>query len=325
MDALIIANDPRFLEEICGLTIIDRLLRSLHCSGIKQAIIITSTPGPYHRVVKRRAWPRKQLKISIVELSHPEQMKTWVSILEQHCTDVSNTNGSDPVLIVPHPGIYDTRLIRNLAQGTSPTALVDSQPPDYLNVLPDPQYLSAQGILCGPVCVDRAWLTLQTGSFLSFIQSGLFNEQVKALDVSEQTTYLDSQRRELRPYWFPALDPKLRQVATETILDASKKESMDFPALLHAPIEIFLIQHLCKLPISPNQITIFCNIVAYTATFLFSQGLLAWGIMVALAVGIIDGLDGKQARVKLEVTPVGEYEHTFDYLYELSWWFSLAY
>lgn len=252
-------------------------------------------------------------------------MQTWLSVIDQHCIDATDTNNSDPVLIISHPGIYDRRLIRSLIRGTSPVALVDSQTPDYLRDSIDPKHQSKPGTLCGPVLVDRAWLALQTGTLLSSIQSGLTNKQVKTLDVSDQTTYLGSQRRELRPYWFPALDPKLAQVATETILDASKKDSMDFPALMHAPIEIFLIRHLCKLPISPNQISILCNVVAYTATFLFAQGLLAWGVIVALVVGIIDELDGKQARVKLEETPVGELEHTFDYLYELSWWVSLAY
>ena len=56
------------------------------------------------------------------------------------------------------------------------------------------------------------------------------------------------------------------------------------------------------------------NIVAWAATFLFATGRLGWGTILALAVGILDGLDGKQARVKIETTKAGKLEHWFDAL-----------
>jgi phosphatidylglycerophosphate synthase len=47
--------------------------------------------------------------------------------------------------------------------------------------------------------------------------------------------------------------------------------------------------------------------------------------VLALIVGILDGLDGKQARVKVETTKRGKLEHWFDALFEWSWWIALAY
>jgi 1L-myo-inositol 1-phosphate cytidylyltransferase / CDP-L-myo-inositol myo-inositolphosphotransferase len=41
-------------------------------------------------------------------------------------------------------------------------------------------------------------------------------------------------------------------------------------------------------------------------------------------VGVLDGLDGKLARVKLETSKAGKLEHFFDALFENSWWLALA-
>ena len=50
------------------------------------------------------------------------------------------------------------------------------------------------------------------------------------------------------------------------------------PALVHAPIENFIVGKLCKTTVTPNQLTIFCNVVAWGATILFATGNLGWGI-----------------------------------------------
>jgi 1L-myo-inositol 1-phosphate cytidylyltransferase / CDP-L-myo-inositol myo-inositolphosphotransferase len=41
--------------------------------------------------------------------------------------------------------------------------------------------------------------------------------------------------------------------------------------------------------------------------------------------GLVDGLDGKQARVKIETTERGKWEHHLDYLIENSWWVTIAF
>ena len=95
--------------------------------------------------------------------------------------------------------------------------------------------------------------------------------------------------------------------------------------MVHGPIENFLISHLWKTAITPNQLTFMTNVVAWAATFLFATGHLGWGTILALAVGILDGLDGKQARVKIETTKAGKLEHWFDAFFEHSWWIAIAY
>ena len=71
--------------------------------------------------------------------------------------------------------------------------------------------------------------------------------------------------------------------------------------------------------------TALTNLVAWAATFLFATGRLGWGTILALAVGILDGLDGKQARVKIETSKIGKLEHLFDAFFEHSWWIAIAF
>jgi len=65
-------------------------------------------------------------------------------------------------------------------------------------------------------------------------------------------------------------------------------------------------------------------ICAVITTILFASGQLGIGILTALAVGIIDGLDGKLARLKVETTEGGKLEHRLDSFFEVAWPFALA-
>ena len=49
------------------------------------------------------------------------------------------------------------------------------------------------------------------------------------------------------------------------------------------------------------------------------------GPWACCACGVLDGLDGKQARVKVETSKWGKLEHWFDAIFEVSWWIAIAY
>jgi len=116
-----------------------------------------------------------------------------------------------------------------------------------------------------------------------------------------------------------------RRLAERIVLDSAQKGTLDLPAYLHAPIETTVISLLCKTRITPNQITIAGLIIGCSATVAFAVGRVGLGILAALIFGIVDGLDGKQSRVKIETTERGKWEHHLDYLIENSWWATVAF
>jgi len=129
----------------------------------------------------------------------------------------------------------------------------------------------------------------------------------------------------VRPLCFRIPLEQDRRLAERIVLDSAQKGTLDLPAYLHAPIETRVISLLCKTRITPNQITIAGLIIGCSATVAFAVGRVGLGILAALIFGIVDGLDGKQSRVKIETTERGKWEHHLDYLIENSWWATVAF
>src|SRR5207245_7561164 len=76
--------------------------------------------------------------------------------------------------------------------------------------------------------------------------------------------------------------------------------------------------------ITPNQVTLGTGILGLSVTLLYAFGYLWVGTLLALLVGILDGVDGKLARLKVQMTKSGIREHVLDYFIEMSWWAALA-
>jgi phosphatidylglycerophosphate synthase len=108
--------------------------------------------------------------------------------------------------------------------------------------------------------------------------------------------------------------------AKEMLVNHMSKSPSDLLArYVHRPIENKIVYHLSDIRITPNHITILVNVVAYLVTFLFLTGHLLPASILTFVVGLMDGVDGKLARVKAMTSKLGSMEHPFDALYEFSW------
>jgi 1L-myo-inositol 1-phosphate cytidylyltransferase / CDP-L-myo-inositol myo-inositolphosphotransferase len=114
--------------------------------------------------------------------------------------------------------------------------------------------------------------------------------------------------------------------AERLLIDNASKEPSDALARwVHRPIENALVAPVARsTTITPNQLSLGINVMAYTVTALFASGLLLGASLLSFVVGIADGLDGKVARVRQQVSRAGSLEHAFDMLYEYSWLLALA-
>jgi phosphatidylglycerophosphate synthase len=228
------------------------------------------------------------------------------------------------VLLLRGDSVFDPRLLRLLSLQGAPAALVDSAVPAKFHALVLSAPMTKRGRVCGLALLSRDWVSGRHGPLEDALCEALDEGSLASVDAATRPWYSPELHRELRAYWFPSPTPGHKGVAEKVILDAAQKGTLDIPALAHAPIETFIVSKLCKTTVTPNQLTIFCNIVAWGATVLFATGHVGYAIAVALAVGVLDGLDGKLARVKLETSPAGKLEHLFDVLFENSWWIALA-
>ncbi|MFV2007529.1 MAG: CDP-alcohol phosphatidyltransferase family protein [Longimicrobiales bacterium] len=144
--------------------------------------------------------------------------------------------------------------------------------------------------------------------------------------VDELDAYLPDLRRTLRPYWVSARSADDRTRAAGRILDSAQKGVLDLPArYLHPPAENFLARLLSSTSLTPNHVTFITAITGFTATYLFATGSYGLGLVLALVTNVLDGVDGKLARIKLQTSPFGNaLDHTLDVSFEFSWYVALG-
>src|SRR6476660_4565720 len=302
---ILVADAPDALTELCGVNLVERLLRILQRLGFPRAIVFSSTPEIIGAELDRPSWAREQIGLQLVPTA-----VTAHRILERHQTA--------RFLIVPANVYCDGRLLAALSSRNSPTVLVDSNPPQFVqDMIRNP---------CGPALVTRDFLVGLSPAAPVFeeLKNKTDNRQIDIIDAAEEDDYIVKMRRRVRPLCFSAPPEQSRRVAERVILDSAQNGTLDLPAYIHGPIETAIISLLCKTRITPNQITIGGFVIGCSATAAFVVGRVGLGILAALIFGIVDGLDGKLSRVKIETTERGEWEHHLDYVIENSWWLAIA-
>jgi phosphatidylglycerophosphate synthase len=311
---VIVAEAPSALTDLCGVSLLERMRRIARHIGFRKVTVLSNSADLIAKHMAEASWRRRDVSLEY----HQAQNRTATVV------DVLTTVPAGTRVLIWFASFYcDPRLLRVLAHAPNDTVLVDSDPPGMTT----PLWNSADMPRVCAAMVSKEWLsTTDPHADLSpTIERGAANARIAAIDAAHQHGYIKSMRRNVRPIFFPAPSPEFRPLAERLLLDATQKGVLDFPALVHAPIEKWLVFHLCRTAVTPNQITLLTGLLGLAVTFLFARGYLWPGVLLALAIGILDGVDGKLARVKVQTTKLGRAEHTLDLFIEMSWWGALAY
>ncbi|HEY4639621.1 MAG TPA: hypothetical protein VIG87_06840 [Candidatus Udaeobacter sp.] len=305
---ILVADAPDALTEVCGVNLLERLLRILQRLGFHRAIVFSSTSETVGAELAKPSWAREQITAQLVATAKPV---TAHQILHQ--------DQAARFLIVPANVYCDARLLTALLATKSPTILIDSDPPPFVQDVVQNQ--------SGPALVTRDFLVAcsDIAPLAEELKQKAASGEIDAVDAAKVDDYIVTMRRHVRPLCFPAAREHARRLVEPIILDAAQKGTLDFPAYVHAPIETAIVALLCKTRITPNEVTIAGFIIGCAATAAFVFGHVALGLLAALVFGIVDGVDGKLSRVKVETTERGKWEHHLDYLIENSWWTGIAF
>jgi len=137
--------------------------------------------------------------------------------------------------------------------------------------------------------------------------------------------YSPSHRGPVPFYVLAVTTPDEAEAATHTLIHAAQKRALDLPALLLDPLfENRLVFWLCNTRITPNQVTVCTGVLGACIAFLFLHGWLRLGITLAYAVEVLDGVDGKLARTRLQTSRLGELEHVLDFFMEHAWYLTIT-
>src|SRR2546426_11830955 len=94
--------------------------------------------------------------------------------------------------------------------------------------------------------------------------------RIASVDAAQQPAYVRSMRRNVRPVFFPAPSPERRALAERLLQDAAQKHVLDFPAIIHAPIENWIVLRLSRTSITPNQVTLTAAMLGAGVTLLYA-------------------------------------------------------
>ncbi len=335
---LILAETPDAFCLLFGISLLERLLRVAQRLGFREATIVSSSPEEVAAHLAKPSWARADLKVNI-----QPRNAGGLRIGEV-------PPGTGRVLVVSAGFYYDARLLGTLAQQGATTLLIDSAPPPDCAFLWLEGRASARlgdagecrsaddadlgraearpsGALISAALLDRNWLLRQepTADLLEQLSIEAGADRIEFCDAARESTYVMPLRKHVRPVFFPAPSPKLMTVAERFPRDVAQNGTLDFPGLLDSPIEDWIVARLCRTLITPNQVTLVTMLIGLVVTALFTTGHLWWGVALAYAIEVLDGVDGKLARTKVETTAAGDWEHVADYCIELSWWTALAF
>jgi hypothetical protein len=308
---LILADAPEALVELFGISLLERLLRVAQRLGFRQALILAKTPDAIAAHLAKPSWARNQVAL---DFRRRETDPVLIS-------DVAP--GAERILLVSAGFYYDARLLKALADNPATTLLIDSAPP----VESAPLWKNEGADFRGAALLDRGWLSLRRYdvALLDQLSSDAGAGRIRVCDAAVAPTYVPSLRKHVRPVFFPAPAPALVRIAEKFPRDVAQPGVLDFPGFLDLPIEDWIVKKICRTSIRPNQITSVAMLVGIGVTALFATGRLWWGVALAYIVEVLDGVDGKLARTRVETTAAGEWEHEIDYCIELSWWTALAF
>lgn len=142
---------------------------------------------------------------------------------------------------------------------------------------------------------------------------------------SDLPIYAPNRRREIALVWARPDTPEAARSVGETLIAASQKGCLDWPArFLHPLPENLLVRLLAPTRVTPNMVTVFTGVVGVAAGVAFATGWLWTGLILALVTGPLDGVDGKLARTRVEFSKWGDLEHLIDKLLEYGWYLAVA-
>ena len=319
---LIVADSPEALTDLCGISLLERMRRIALHLGFREAMILSNSVKAVATHLANESWRRANISLTLRERT--DAKVTVGDILD--CLPELKVASDRRILIVFASFYCDERLLRSLAEAQTNSGLIDSDPPSIVAPLLENSDTHSSRLLCSAL-LSSEWLSQKNpaGALVEEVTADIIAGRIARVDAAQQQAYVRSMRRSVRPVFFPAPSAERRPLAERLLRDATQKGVLDFPALVHAPIEKWIVMHLCRTRITPNQITLGTGVLGVAVTLLYACGYLWAGVVFALVIGIFDGIDGKLARLKAQTTKLGKKEHDLDYLVETSWWAALAY
>lgn len=326
---------PKCLVPLAGVPILARILQNLSNVGVEEVHIVTGYRG--ERIAEEIGEEFRGMRIHYIENPKWEKGNLY-SLL------AAADHLNERFLLLMSDHLCDPRILAGFIDAGldgSVRLAVDRKPgtEDDTKVLEEEgrivdigKHIEANCVdtgifLCSPKVFSYARQAADDGKveLSDCIRNAASARDAVVFDIATIDGYVPKLRRDVPPWWIDIdTEADLRR-AKRLLVETSSKGASDLLAhYVHAPVENRLVYYLADLRITANQVTVLVNLVAYVVVGLFFFGYLLPAAILTFVVGIMDGLDGKLARVRNQTSRLGVLEHSFDLLFEFSWFIALA-
>lgn len=286
------ACTPGARKRVGGIPLIARTLFHLNKLGLKRVVLLWDADHPPQDL--KRWQGEVQVETAQVEMGLPAALLSMVDLTEHF-------------LYVDAGHLIDPRLLQALLSASGTTLC-------YIDATDREKQVIRAGLLSKEDL--RLW-SHQGDSFLVRRAAPLFPGDIDPFHPEI--------RGPLAPYCLEVRSEEDARKATDLLIRSQQKQVMDIPArFIHPPLENALTALLVETPITPNGVTIIVASLGFLISWLFWHGYFLTGAFLTVLVNILDGVDGKLARTKLQYSWLGKHEDIIDYFYENSRYIALG-
>jgi phosphatidylglycerophosphate synthase len=289
---LLNVRPPGAWESVGGITLVERVLYHLEAFGLKKVVLLTEGDKSLSDI-KRRP---KNIEIQWVETKGviPTDLRPLASMSE-HFTYLDAGHLVDP------------RLLHALVTAATATILAMDKTDRERPVI--------RGASLGR---EDLMLWAEQGS-------SALARRARFLLPEDVDPFNPEIRGVLKPYFKEIRTTEDAREGTRLLIRSQQKHVMDLPAqYLHPPLANALTSLLVRTPIPPNLVSLVTASIAFLISWLFWHGYFFPGALLTFLVDVLDGVDGKLARTKLQYSRLGKREDVLDYLYENCYYVSLG-
>lgn len=278
------AGNP--LRVVGGLTLLERILRQLSdLDAIKSIVVLKPAAVSLPRASGRVRKP--------LECHDVSQSKFWEILLE------ARGKLAGDFIAVAADFLIDQRLFAWLAMQTKEVMLTSCD---------------------GGSAAPAARLTRKALDGAAPQQADL-----ELVAVSSLPSYWEAMHGNVPLHLYHVSDEVGAKAGWKILLDHVQRRTLELPAQYFDPtFENLLIRRLAGTPVTANQVTVVTTLLGFMVAALYYTGWLRVGVLVAIFVEVLDGVDGKLARITWTTSRAGEYEHILDFFYENSWYLALG-
>jgi choline kinase/phosphatidylglycerophosphate synthase len=315
-------GEPKPLVQVAGVPLIERVLRNLKNVGVEKVWIAIGHGGDLVR--EHIGYNYAGIEVRYVDVEDWRKGNLYSFLAAQ---------GIFKQKMGDH--IFDPEMVKKLINSRFDSAVVLA----VEKVSEEPtKVLEKEGaILDIGKKVNQSNVSIDTGLFLCSPKVFEYAKQAVEEGGSELSDCIriagrkgDARVVDVSGHFWVDVDTKEDlERAKRLIVENSQKKrgASDFVShYFNRPIENAILYYISEwMFVTPNRLTIATNILAWFVTYLFFSGCLGLGSLLTFVVGVMDGLDGKLARIRGCPTKLGLMEHVFDMLYEFSWLIALAF